>query len=117
MRLLSAAERLAEERGPKILVTGIPGIGKTSLLATASPVTLSQSLFVNSEAGDLSVAGLSIASYRPRLAGDSRHRRGGQAANPARPPNAAYSQAHYDAVVANPDLAELTRFSTVSSTR
>jgi hypothetical protein len=114
MRLLSAVERLAEERGPKILVTGIPGIGKTSLLATASPVTLSQSLFVDSEAGDLSVAGLSIASYRPRAWPETRDIAaavGG--ANPARPPNAAYSQAHYDAVAANPDLAELTRFSTV----
>lgn len=37
MQLLDAPTRLAELRGPKILVTGPTAIGKTSLLKTLSP--------------------------------------------------------------------------------
>jgi hypothetical protein len=114
MRLLSAAERLAEERGPKNLIVGIPGVGKTSLLNTLPPETQSRTLLLDAEAGDLAVAGLPIASVRPRTWPEIRDIAaaiGG--ANPARSANAAYSRAHYDAVVANCDMAELTRFSVV----
>ena len=114
MKLLTAAERRAEKRGPKVLVVGIPGIGKTSLLGALAPETLGETLLVDAEAGDLAVAGLPIASVRPRTWPEIRDIAaavGG--ANPARPANAAYSQAHFDAVVANPDMAELTRYSVV----
>jgi hypothetical protein len=113
MKLLTAAERQAEQRGPKVLIVGIPGVGKTSLLGTLARETLGETVLVDAEAGDLAVAGLPIASVRPRTWPEIRDIAvavGGP--NPARPPSAAYSQAHYDAVVANPTLAELTRFST-----
>ena len=114
LRLLTADMRRAEKRGPKVLIVGIPGIGKTSLLGALAPETLGETLLVDAEAGDLAVAGLPIASVRPRTWPEIRDIAaavGG--ANPARPTNAAYSQAHYDAVVANPDMAELTRYSVV----
>ena len=114
LRLLTADMRRAEKRGPKVLIVGIPGIGKTSLLSALALETLGETLLVDAEAGDLAVAGLPIASVRPRTWPEVRDIAaavGG--ANPARPTNATYSQAHYDAVVANPDMAELTRYSVV----
>jgi hypothetical protein len=108
MRLLTATERLAEPRGPKVLITGIPGVGKTTQLSTLPP---EMTLLVEAEAGDLAVASLPIASIHPRTLPAFRDIAvavGGP--NPARPPNAAYSQAHFDAVVANPNMAELARF-------
>ncbi|MFM9673713.1 AAA family ATPase, partial [Streptomyces galilaeus] len=53
-RIISAAERLAAPRGKKGVILGASGIGKTSLLWTLDPAT---TLFVNLEAGDLSVQG------------------------------------------------------------
>jgi hypothetical protein len=114
LSLLTADMRRAEKRGPKILIVGIPGVGKTSLLGTLAPETLGETLLVDAEAGDLAVAGLPIASVRPRTWPEIRNIAaavGG--ANPARPANAAYSQAHFDAVVASPPMAELTRYSVV----
>ena len=66
LSLLTADMRRAEKRGPKILIVGIPGVGKTSLLGTLAPETLGETLLVDAEAGDLAVAGLPIASVRPR---------------------------------------------------
>jgi hypothetical protein len=66
------------------------------------------------EAGDISVLGLSVDSARPRTWPECRDLAvivGG--ANPALPANAAYSQAHFDAVSANPAMAELTRYSII----
>ena len=114
LSLLTADMRRAEKRGPKILIVGIPGVGKTSLLGTLAPETLGETLLVDAEAGDLAVAGLPIASVRPRTWPEIRDIAaaiGG--ANAARPANAAYSQAHFDAVVASPAMAELTRYSVV----
>jgi hypothetical protein len=114
MNLLSASDRLAERRGPKALVVGPPGVGKTSLLATLPPETLSTTLLVDAEAGDLPIIGLEVASVRPRNWSDCRDIAcaiGG--VNPALPSSAPYSQAHFDAVTANPVLAELTKFRTV----
>jgi hypothetical protein len=114
LRLLTAPERVAEPRGPKILVTGVPGIGKTTLLTTLSPETLAGTLFVDAEAGDLAVAGLQVASVRPRIWSECRDiacALGGT--NPALPSSAAYSEAHYQSVMANPVLAELARYATL----
>jgi hypothetical protein len=98
----------------KALIAGVPGVGKTSLLKGLASEALSTTLLVDAEAGDLAVAGLPIASVRPRSWPEIRDIAaavGG--ANPARPANVAYSQAHFDAVVGNPAMAELTRYSVV----
>ena len=65
MKTLTAAERASEVRGAKIAILGRPGVGKTSLLRTLAPQTLAETLFLDAEAGDLSVADLKVASIRP----------------------------------------------------
>jgi hypothetical protein len=114
LRLFTAPERLAEPRGAKILIVGVPGVGKTTLLNTLSPEALAETLFVDAEAGDLAVAGLKIASVRPRIWSECRDiacALGG--ANPALPPSAAYSEAHYQSVMTNPVLVDLARYTTL----
>jgi hypothetical protein len=75
---------------------------------------LSTTLLVDLEAGDLPVAGLENPSIRPRTWGDCRDLAcaiGGP--DPARAPNAPYSQGHYDAVIADSTLAGLARYSII----
>jgi hypothetical protein len=112
--ILTAAERLAEPRGPKIAILGRPGVGKTFLLRSVSPDTLAKTLFVDAEAGDLCVADLSVASIRPETWPDFRDVAcvlGGP--DKARAPSAAYSEAHHQAVTANADLAGLASYTTL----
>jgi ABC-type transport system involved in cytochrome bd biosynthesis fused ATPase/permease subunit len=66
MKIFTADDRLAEKSGPKIVVTGVSGIGKTSLLRTLSEAQLASTLFVEIEAGGLAVSDLKLASIRPR---------------------------------------------------
>ena len=113
MKLLTAAERLAEPRGPKILVAGETAIGKTSLLKSLPAELLSTTLLVDLEAGDLPVADLEIASVRSRPWPEIRDLAvaiGGP--DPARA-TGAYSQAHYDSVIAAPVLAGLAKFGVI----
>ena len=108
MAIITAEQRLAEKRGTKILIVGPPGVGKTYLLHTLSTTALGSTLFIDIEAGDLAVAGLKVASVRPRTWTECRDIAcaiGG--ANPALPPTAAYSEAHFREVMANADLAAL----------
>jgi hypothetical protein len=112
VKLLSAAERLAEPRGPKILIVGVPGAGKTRLLASLSRETLAQTLFIDAEAGDIGVRDLDVASARPVKWEDCQNIAvavGGP--NIALPAKAPYSQAHYATAMADPLLASLAEFS------
>ncbi len=61
--IISAEERLREKHSAKICLVGIPGIGKTSQLHTLPPES---TLFVDLEAGDLSVKAWSGDTVRPR---------------------------------------------------
>jgi hypothetical protein len=113
-QVLTAAERRAESRGAKIAILGRPGVGKTYLLRTLSPQALAETLFVDAEAGDLCVADLEVASIRPATWPDFRDVAcilGGP--NAALAPGAAYSEAHYQTVTANAELAALASYTTL----
>ncbi|MDA9573317.1 ATP-binding protein [Rickettsiales bacterium] len=94
--IISADERLKENRGIKGCIFGKSGIGKTSLLWTLDPKT---TLFFDLEAGDLAVEGWSGDTIRPKTweeCCDFAVFIGGP--NPALRPDQKYSQAHFDAV-------------------
>ena len=111
MKIITADERLAEKSGPKILMVGPSGVGKTSQLKTLSAEMLASTAVIDIEAGLLAVADLPVASIRPRTWDECRNIAcavGGP--NPALPPTAAYSEAHYAEVMKNPELAKLSPF-------
>ena len=112
MKIITADQRLAEKGGPKIVILGPSGAGKTSLLRTLPAEMLASTLFIDIEAGDLAVADLPVASVRPRTWSECRDIAcvlGGF--NPALPATVAYSEAHYNEVMKNPELAQLGSFS------
>ena len=96
LTIISAEERLAERRGAKILLVGPVGVGKTSRLRDLDQ---GRTLFIDVEAGDLSVQDLAVSTIRiddwPSLR-DLACRIGGP--NPSFASNCCYSQAHYAAV-------------------
>jgi AAA domain len=111
MKIITADERLAEKSGAKILIVGPSGVGKTSLLRTMSTAMLASTLFVDIEAGDIAVSDLLVASVRPRTWIECRDLAcvlGGF--NPALPANVAYSEAHFNEVMKNSELAQLTGY-------
>lgn len=94
--IVTADQRLAERHGVKLVLLGKSGLGKTSQLKTLPEQS---TLFVDLEAGDLSVKDWRGDSIRPKtwpefrdlvvfLAGP----------NPALPADTAFSQAHFDHV-------------------
>lgn len=94
--IVTADQRLTERHGVKIVLLGKSGLGKTSQLMTLPEAS---TLFVDLEAGDLSVRDWLGDCIRPEtwpqfrdlvvyLAGP----------NPALPPGAPYSLAHFDHV-------------------
>lgn len=109
--IISADQRLKEKRGVKIALFGRPGIGKTTLLKTASA---KRTLFVDVEAGDLAVLDWPGDTLRPKtwpqfrdlavfLAGP----------NPALPADAPFSQAHFEHVCQQyGDPAQLDKYDT-----
>jgi hypothetical protein len=100
-KIIPAADRTAARRGAKALIVGPTGIGKTSLLRT---LDLSSTLFIDVEAGDLSVQDVVVDTYRPRTWPQCRDLAVVLAgANPAVPVDAVYSEAHYRAAMAELD--------------
>ena len=110
--IISADQRLAEQRGVKGTIFGKSGIGKTSLLWTLDPAT---TLFIDLEAGDLAIEGWSGDSVRPRTWAECRDFAvfiGGT--NPALRDDQVYSDAHYAAVCERfGDPTALDRYHTV----
>jgi hypothetical protein len=96
MKIITADQRLADQRGAKMLIVGPTGIGKTSLLRTTALETI---LFIDYEAGDLSVQDLPVDTLRPRTWPECRDLAVALAgANPAVPDGTCYSTGHYAAV-------------------
>lgn len=96
LKIISADERMSQNKGVKMLVVGPAGVGKTTLLRTLDP---NNTLFIDLEAGDLAVQDVNVDSFRPRTWEECRDLAcylGGP--NPALPPTAVYSQAHFDAI-------------------
>ncbi|MBZ0324917.1 MAG: ATP-binding protein [Alphaproteobacteria bacterium] len=110
--IISADQRLAEQRGVKGTIFGKSGIGKTSLLWTLDPAT---TLFIDLEAGDLAIEGWSGDSVRPRTWAECRDFAvfiGGP--NPALRDDQVYSEAHFTSVCERfGDPAALDRYHTV----
>jgi hypothetical protein len=96
LKIISADQRMQGPRGVKALIVGPAGVGKTSLLRTVDPKT---TLFVDLEAGDLSVQDIPVDTLRPKTWDECRDLAaflGGP--NPALPPDVPYSQQHFEQV-------------------
>jgi hypothetical protein len=110
MKIISADERLREKSGVKMLIVGPAKVGKTSLLRTLNP---GRTLFLDLEAGDLAVRDVPVDTLRPETWEQCRdlacfltgH-------NPALPPTACYSQAHFDAIRSSFDDLSLDKYDT-----
>ena len=109
--IVSAAERMAERKGVKLLLLGKSGIGKTTRLRDLDPKT---TLFLDVEAGDLAVSDWPGDTIRPGSWPESRDffvfLSGPDKSLPADSP---FSQAHYDHVVQQfGDPSQLDRYQT-----
>jgi AAA domain len=96
LRIVTADERMAQDKGVKALVVGPPGAGKTSLMRTLSPKT---TLFVDLEAGDLAIQDVQADTLRPQTWDECRDLAvylGGP--NPALPHGSLYGNDHYKAI-------------------
>ena len=109
--IISAQQRMAERKGVKLLMLGKSGIGKTTRLRDLEPST---TLFIDIEAGDLSVASWPGDTIRPASWPECRdlfvYLAGPDC---SLPPEAAFSVAHYDHVVGQfGDPAQIERYAT-----
>ncbi len=112
LKIITADERLSQHRGIKGVITGPSGIGKTSLAWT---LDAEKTLFLNAEAGDLSLQGWQGDMVEIRTWEQARDLAcfiGGP--NPAFRPDQCYSQAHYEHVLdALGDPAALDKYTTI----
>lgn len=97
------------DRGVKMLISGQPKIGKTSLLLTLPP---EETLFIDLEAGDLAVQGWTGDAVTPQTWEELRDLACwfvGQSGdiNPSYRPESNFSQAHYDALVSSHEFDEI----------
>lgn len=111
--IISASERMKETSGIKGCIFGKSGVGKTSLLWTLDPL---KTLFVDLEAGDLSVKGWAGDSIRPKtwqeckdlavLIGGPSH---------SVPDGKPYSKTHYEAAKKSFsfDIKQLEKYETI----
>jgi hypothetical protein len=94
--IITADERRAQRRGVKIVLLGVSGIGKTTQLKSLDSRS---TLFIDLEAGDLSVSEWNGDCLRPRTWPEFRdlvvYLSG---PNPALPDHVPFSQAHFDHV-------------------
>ncbi|MDR2451410.1 MAG: ATP-binding protein [Candidatus Accumulibacter sp.] len=109
--IISAQQRMAERKGVKLLMLGKSGIGKTTRLKDLDPKT---TLFIDIEAGDLAVADWPGDTIRPASWPESRDFFVFLAGpDKSLPPDAAFSQAHYDHVIEKfGDPGQLDRYYT-----
>jgi len=104
MKIISATERLAQKAGIKGIILGPAGIGKTSLLFSLDPET---TLFVNAEAGELSVQDWGGDMVRLRTWQEARNIAAAVGAgNPALKDEEPYSLAHSKAIQDEMDLSK-----------
>jgi len=97
LQIISAEQRLAERRGVKALILGQPGVGKTSLLRTLDPA---RTLFLDFEAGALSVQDVPVDELRPTTWPECRDLAAYIAGpNENADPKAPYGQHHYERAV------------------
>lgn len=103
-QIITADQRLAQKAGIKGIILGKAGIGKTSLLYTLDP---DKTLFVNAEAGELSVQDWSGDMIRLRTWPDARNLAAAVGGgNPALPDSEPYSVAHHAAISEGMNLAK-----------
>lgn len=104
MKIISASERLANKAGIKGIIVGPAGIGKTSLLFTLDPET---TLFVNAEAGELSVQEWGGDMVKLRTWQEARNLAASVGGgNPAFKEGDTYSLAHFEAIKEEFDLSK-----------
>jgi hypothetical protein len=104
-------DRIPGSSGPKVVIVGPPGVGKTSLAKGLPPELRAKTVFIDAEAGTLTIGGLDIACMRPRTWPEIRNAIVAIAGpDPGLPSTAAYSQEHFDAVMADPDMARLADY-------
>ena len=111
LRIITADERLTQTKGIKGVIIGPSGIGKTSLLWT---LEADSSLFLNAEAGDLSVQDWPGDMVDVRTWHNARDLAcfiGGP--NPALRPDQPYSQAHYDSLDSLAKTFDLNKYRTI----
>jgi len=110
--IITADQRLAEQRGVKGVLVGKSGIGKTSQVWT---LPADSTLFFDLEAGDLAVEGWTGDTIRPRTWPECRDFAvfiGGP--NPALRDDQPFSQAHFEAVCARfGEPAALDKYATI----